>query len=254
MANGGSGSPGEPAGPGEAPRSETASGSGDAAGPAPADPGEVVELRPPDAWAFLALAHGSGAGMRHSFMESLARRLADQGIATLRYEFPYMAAGKPFPDRPPILVERVRAAVAEAARRAGPLPLFAGGKSLGGRMTSTAESEGELPGVCGLVFFGFPLHPARKPGTKRAEHLPGVQKPLLFLQGDRDALADLQLLEPRVQSLGDRARLVVLEGADHGFQVLKRSGRTPEDILDELAGETARWMKDQLAGKAAGRI
>lgn len=208
-------------------------------------PGPVLEIRPGDAWSFLALGHGSGAGMHHVFMASLARRLGEEGIATLRYEFPYMQAGKPFPDRPNVLVARVREAVAEARRRAGGLPLFAGGKSLGGRMTSTAEA-GDPLGVRGLVFFGFPLHPARKPGTERARHLVRVDRPMLFLQGDRDALALPALLAEETAALGPRAERVMVAGADHGFHVLRRSGRTDEQVLDQLARETARWMREIL--------
>lgn len=203
---------------------------------------DYLEVRPRDARAFLVLSHGSGAGMRHAFMEGLARALADRGVATLRWEFPYMRAGKPFPDPPATLVASVRRAVAEGRRRAGGLPLYAGGKSLGGRMTSTAQAEAPLHGVEGVVLFGFPLHPARKPGRTRGDHLSRVALPMLFLQGTRDRLAELGLLDEVVGGLGSRARLHVVEGADHGFHVLKRSGRTDEEVLAELADTAARWM------------
>lgn len=199
-----------------------------------------------DARAALVLAHGAGAGMDHPFMEGLAVRLAALRVAVLRFEFPYMAEGRKRPDRPDVAVDAVADAVA-AGREAFPgLPLFAGGKSFGGRMTSTAASRGRLGGVAGLVFFGFPLHPARKPGTGRAEHLPEVEHPMLFLQGTRDALADLDLLRPVLAKL-ERATLHVMEGADHGFHVLKRSGRTDDEVLDELAERAASWMRKRAS-------
>lgn len=198
-------------------------------------------VRPDDSRALLVFAHGAGAGMHHAFMTDMAGRLAARGIATLRYQFPYMEAGRRIPDRPPILIETVRAAVSRAAALAPDLPLVAGGKSLGGRMTSMAAAEAELPGVRGLVFFGFPLHPAKRPSTGRAEHLGSVHLPMLFLQGTRDALAELDLLRPIVEGLGDTAELHVVEGADHGFHVLKRSGRTDEDVAVEIAERAAEW-------------
>src|SRR5213595_3344755 len=160
--------------------------------------GEVsgLLLRPKDARLLYVLAHGAGAGMRHPFLESISQRLAEQGIATLRYQFPYMERRSRRPDPPAVAAATVRAAVAEAARIAPDLPLVAGGKSFGGRMTSTAQAEEPLPGVRGLVFLGFPLHPPGRPDDKRAEHLAHVQVPMLFLQGDRDEFADLKLLEP----------------------------------------------------------
>lgn len=196
---------------------------------------------PDDADALLVLAHGAGAGMEHPFMEAVADALADRGVGTLRYQFPYMEAGKRRPDRAPVATAAVRAAV-EAARleatavgadRGRPLPIFAGGKSFGGRMTSTAAAESPLPDVRGLVFLGFPLHPAGRPGTDRARHLAGVTVPILFVQGTRDRLADLELLRPVVADL-DHATLHVVDGADHGFRVLKRSGRTEDDVMAEL--------------------
>lgn len=209
-----------------------------------AGPVSALLLKPQAARWLLALAHGAGAGMEHPFLEALARRLAGQGVATLRYQFPYMESGRGWPpDRPPLLVATVRAAVRRARELADGLPVFAGGKSLGGRMTSTAAAEGGLDGVRGLVFVGFPLHTAKNPGTKRAEHLARVEPPMLFLQGTRDKLADLGLLRPVVDGLGDRASLHVVEGADHGFSVLKRSGRSEDEVLDELADVTAGWME-----------
>lgn len=180
--------------------------------------------------------------MRHRFLDELSAQLAESRVATLRYQFPYSEAGRQRPDPPTVLVHAVEKAVA-AARELTRLPLFAGGKSMGGRMTSTAAAEKGLPGVSGLVFFGFPLHPAGKPGVSRAEHLAEVEMPMLFLQGDRDRLADLELLRPVLEPLGHRAHLHVVEGADHGFHVLKRSGRDDEEVLAELATTAAAWMQ-----------
>lgn len=211
--------------------------------------GEVaaLQVQPDDARAMLALAHGAGAGIDHPFMSGLAQRLAAHRVATLRYHFPYMEAraregGRRPPDRAPVLVATVRAAVAEARRLAGAIPLVAGGKSMGGRMTSQAQAEASLEGVAGLVFFGFPLHPAGRPSTERADHLSEVGLPMLFLQGTRDGLAPLATLGPIVEKLGARASLHVVEGADHGFHVLVRSGRTDEEVIDELARTVARWL------------
>jgi predicted alpha/beta-hydrolase family hydrolase len=196
----------------------------------------------PDAAAsFLALAHGAGAGMRHPFLEAVAAALARRRVATLRFEFPYAAAGARRPDPRPVLIETVAAAAAEAQRLAGGLPLYAGGKSLGGRMTSHAAAEGRLGGVRGIVFLGFPLHAAGKPGSTRADHLALVAQPMLFLQGTRDALADLTLLRPICEKLAPRAELRVIEGADHGFHVPKRSGRSDAEVIEELADEVARF-------------
>jgi len=204
-----------------------------------------ILISPDDSRALLVLAHGAGAGMEHAFMEAMAGQLAAEGVATLRFSFPYMARGSKAPDRQPVLLAAVEAAVAEGARMAGGRPLFAGGKSMGGRMTSLAAAGGGLEecGLRGLVFFGFPLHPAGRPSTPRGDHLAGVGLPLLFLQGDRDALADLDLLRPVVAELGSRAVLHVEEGADHGFHVLKRSGRTDAEVLGSVAGTAARWME-----------
>jgi predicted alpha/beta-hydrolase family hydrolase len=199
--------------------------------------------RPEGAFAALALAHGAGAGMAHPFMEAAAAALAEHGIGTLRYEFAYMTAGGRRPDPAPALEGEVRAAVERTAQAFPGLPLFAGGKSMGGRMTSQASARAPLPGVRGLVFLGFPLHPAGQPSIARARHLGDVPVPMLFLQGTRDALADLALLEPARAQLGARATLHVVEGADHGFAVLKRSGRTPAEVLSELAGAAAAFAR-----------
>jgi predicted alpha/beta-hydrolase family hydrolase len=200
-------------------------------------------LAPPRPRALYVLAHGAGAGMRHQFMESIAQRLSAQGIGTLRYQFPYTEQGGRRPDPEPVLLATVRAAVAAGREAAGELPLMAGGKSMGGRMTSRAAAAAPLPGVAGLVFLGFPLHPAGQPGVSRADHLSRVDLPMLFLQGTRDTLADLTLLKPVVERLGKRATLRSIEHADHMFHVLKRSGRTDEQVLDELATAVAEWRE-----------
>jgi len=189
----------------------------------------------------LVLAHGAGAGMRHAFMEALAVELAARNVATLRYQFPYMERKTGRPDPKPILFATVRAAVAAAAEAAPGLPLLAGGKSMGGRMTSMAAAEEPLAGIGGIIFVGFPLHPAGSPSTERGDHLARVTVPMLFLEGTRDALADLDLLRPITRALGDRAALHVIDGADHSFHVLKRSGRTDADVLAELASTVAAW-------------
>jgi len=194
----------------------------------------------------LVLAHGAGAGMAHPFLEALSGELNSAGIATLRYQFPYMEKRRKIPDKPAVLTAAVRAAVDKAKELAPNLPLFAGGKSMGGRMTSTAASEHPLEGVRGLVFFGFPLHPPNRPGTKRADHLSRVTVPMLFLQGTRDAFADLQLLRPICAQLGSRATLEVVEGADHSFHVLKASGKSDAEVLRGLAGSAASWTSQFL--------
>ena len=206
--------------------------------------GDVSALieRPRGAKALYVLAHGAGAGMRHTFMDAIAERLADRKIATFRYQFPYMEAGRRRPDFGKILEATVRSAVAEARRRVKGLPVFAGGKSMGGRMTTLAQASEPLDGVTGLAFLGFPLYPAGSPSTERAEHLQDVQLPMLFVQGTRDALADLELLRPVVEDLGRRASLHVVEGGDHSFKVLKRSGRNPDEVMDEIADATAAFM------------
>ena len=200
-------------------------------------------LRPAKARQLLVLAPGAGAGMSHPFMEKLAGELAGVGVATLRYQFPYMEARRRAPDAPAVLTATVVAAVRAAAEAAPGLPLLAGGKSMGGRMTSQAAAQRPLDGVQGLVFFGFPLHPPNQPGTKRADHLAKVAMPMLFLQGTRDTLADLQLLRPVCAKLGPRTTLHVIETADHSFHVLKRSGRSDPEVLRELAEKTASWAE-----------
>ncbi len=181
--------------------------------------------------------------MTHPFMEDMAERLARRSIATLRYQFPYMEQGKRPPNPAPVLKATVRSAVAAATEFGGGLPLLAGGKSMGGRMTSLAASEGALPGVQGLVFFGFPLHAAGKPGAERAKHLVDVKAPMLFLQGTRDRLADLELLRPVCRGLGQRCSLKVLDQADHSFRVPKRSGIDQEGVLDRLADTVLAWQE-----------
>jgi len=203
-------------------------------------------MRPPGADCLLVLAHGAGAGMRHPFMEALAARLADLGIATFRYQFPYIENGRRRPDYQPILLKTVRSAVGAASAASVGLPLFAGGKSMGGRMTSLAAAKEPLADVRGIVFFGFPLHPVQNPGIERSDHLKEADVPLLFLQGTRDKLAQLDLLEPVCQDLAQGATLHLVEEADHGFHVLKRSGRTDDDVQDELADTTRTWI-DSLA-------
>ncbi len=199
-------------------------------------------LAPQGAKALLVLAHGAGAGMRHHFMEDVAGKLAARGIATLRYQFPYMDKGIKRPDNEALLTATVRAAVI-AAREQGPeVPLFAGGKSMGGRMTSLAASKESIEGVRGLVFFGFPLHAAGRPGAERGKHLYKTNVPMLFLQGSRDTLADLRLLEPVCKGIGKRAELLIVEGGDHSFHMLKSSGRSDDQVLDEIASKAAEWM------------
>ena len=207
--------------------------------------GEVSALgdAPSDAHAAYVFAHGAGAGMEHAFMAEAAAALAQRGIATLRFNFPFMEAGSKRPDSPTVAQAAVRAAVDDARRRFPGIPLFAGGKSFGGRMTSAAQAQAPLSGVRGLVFFGFPLHPAGKPGTSRAEHLAKVALPMLFLQGTRDALAEPALVAGVVATLQPRARLAEIEGADHGFAVLKRSGRDDAAVMAQLADTASAWMR-----------
>jgi uncharacterized protein len=200
-------------------------------------------LRPPEARWLLALAHGAGAGMHHPFLETLAGELAAAGVATFRYQFPYVEQRRRIPDAPAVLTATVRAGVQAAAEAAPGLPLLAGGKSLGGRMTSLAAAEQPLDGVRGLVFFGFPLHAPNRPGTKRADHLARVSVPMLFLQGTRDPFADLKLLRPICTELGSRAVLHVVENADHSFHVLKSSGKTEVEVLRQLAEAVALWAR-----------
>jgi predicted alpha/beta-hydrolase family hydrolase len=208
--------------------------------------GEVsgLLLHPKDATSLLLLAHGAGAGMRHKFMEEISRKLATLRIATLRYQFPYMQKGIRRPDAESMLTATVRSAVVAARKHAAGLPLLAGGKSMGGRMTSLAAAKESLEGVHGLVFFGFPLHAAGKPSAERGRHLFHVSVPMLFLQGSRDALADLKLIEPLCRRLGKRAELYVVEGGDHSFHVLKSSGKTDDSVLDEVARKVASWVAE----------
>ena len=204
-------------------------------------------LSPPAARACYVFAHGAGAGMTHPFMTSVASGLADRGIATLRYQFPYMERGSRRPDTPRVAHAAVRAAVDEAARGLPGLPLLAGGKSFGGRMTSQAQAAAPLPGVRGLVFVGFPLHPAGKPSDERAAHLSDVDVPMLFLQGSRDALADTALLQSLVGRLGARATLQLFADADHSFHVPARSGRKDAELMGEMLDVFAAWLTDCLA-------
>lgn len=208
-------------------------------------PGLVI--RPAGARALYVLAHGAGAGMRHEFLASIAAALAARKVATLRWEFPYMAAGRARPDRTEVAEEAVREVWTCARRLFGELALFAGGKSFGGRMTSRAHAAEPLPGLRGLIFLGFPLHPPDQPGIERAEHLARASGPLLFVQGDRDALAGLGRLRPVVGTLGARAALHVVEAADHGFDVQVRSGRTRAGVLAEIADAVASWITPHAA-------
>ncbi|WP_339036356.1 alpha/beta family hydrolase [Bradyrhizobium symbiodeficiens] len=201
---------------------------------------------PASARACYVLAHGAGADMRHAFMEKVAVGLAERGIATLRFNFPYMEKKQGRPDRPAVAHAAIRAAVAEAARLCPGLKLVAGGKSFGARMTSQAQAKEPLPDVKGLAFLGFPLHADKKPSSERAEHLAGIAIPMLFLQGTRDGLADLGYLKPVVQKLGAKATLHEVEGGDHSFAVLKKSGRTNEEALTEVLDTLVAWI-DELA-------
>ena len=198
--------------------------------------------KPKGAKACLVLAHGAGAGMTHRHMEATAEGLAERGIAVLRFNFPYMDKGGKRPDSPPVAEAAVRAAVAEAAKLAKGLPLFAGGRSFGGRMTSGAQAKEPLPGVVGLVFFAFPLHLAGKPAVERAKHLSDVKVPMLFLSGSRDPLAELDLLKPTVKKLGTRAKLILAEDADHSFHVPAKTGRKDPEVFAELLDAARDWM------------
>jgi predicted alpha/beta-hydrolase family hydrolase len=199
-------------------------------------------LRPDNARACFVFAHGAGAGMAHPFMETVATGLCDRGIATLRYQFPYMEKGSKRPDAPAVAHAAVRAAVAEAARLSAGLPLIAGGKSFGGRMTSQAQAIAPLAGVRGLAFLGFPLHPPGKPSTSRAAHLSGIKIPMLFLQGTRDDFAKMPLLEPVVKGLGALASLHVVQEGDHSLHVLARSGRNDREVMNEVLDALSAWI------------
>ena len=198
---------------------------------------------PASAAACYVFAHGAGAGMNHAFMAAMASGLAERGIATLRFQFPYMEQGSRRPDPANVAQAAVRAAVQEAARKLPNVPLFAGGKSYGGRMTTQAQAAEPLANVRGIVLVGFPLHPAGKPAIARASHLADVRVPMLFLQGTRDALADLDLIREITGKLGGRATLHVVAGGDHSFHVLVRSGRNDEQVREELLDSMAGWMK-----------
>ena len=201
--------------------------------------------RPADAWLLYVLAHGAGAGMRHRFMESIVRALSLRRVATLRYQFPYMEAGARRPDSPAVSEDTVRAAVALATELAGGVPVIAGGKSFGGRMTSGAAAK-TLPGVRGLVFLGFPLHPPGKPAIERASHLDNVEAPMFFLQGTRDQFAQLDLITTVCRNLGPRATLHLIDEGDHSFNVPKRSGRDSSSVIDQLADTIVQWASSSI--------
>jgi predicted alpha/beta-hydrolase family hydrolase len=201
----------------------------------------AVLVLPSHAKCLLVLAHGAGAGMNHTFMSAIANQLAADKIATFRYQFPYLEHRRGIPDQQPLLTATVAAAVRIVAQLAPDIPLFAGGKSMGGRMTSLAASEEKLEAVRGLIFLGFPLHPPKRPSIKRAEHLNLVKQPMLFLQGTRDDLADLTLLRPICENLGPQTTLHIIEGADHSFHVLKRSGKSDAQVLSELSSTVKAW-------------
>jgi len=199
-------------------------------------------MQPAKPVATLVFAHGAGAGMHHSFMADLSQALFEQSVATLRYQFPYMERGSRRPDAPAVAHAAVRAAVAAARELLPDIPLLAGGKSFGGRMTSQAQAGAPMEGVRGLVFVGFPLHPSARPGIERAAHLAEVDLPMLFLQGTRDELAELELIQGVVQGLGSRATLHLEDDADHAFHVRARSGRNDAQVLQALAHATAAWL------------
>jgi predicted alpha/beta-hydrolase family hydrolase len=203
--------------------------------------------RPDAPSAAYVLGHGAGAGMAHPFMANAAAALAARGIATLRYQFPYMERGSKRPDTPKVAHAAVRAAVAEAQRALPGLPLVAGGKSFGGRMTSQAQANAPLPGVVGLLFLGFPLHPAGKPSIERAQHLAAIRVPMLFVQGTRDELADVSLIESTVGALGRRATLQWVADGDHSFKVPARAGRSQREVLDGVFDAIARWVDGVIA-------
>jgi predicted alpha/beta-hydrolase family hydrolase len=199
-------------------------------------------LRPDAVRACFVFAHGAGAGMAHPFMETVATGLYKRGIATLRYQFPYMEKGSKRPDAPAVAHAAVRAAVAEAVRLSAGLPLIAGGKSFGGRMTSQAQAIAPMPGVRGLAFLGFPLHPPGKPSTSRAAHLSDINIPMLFLQGTRDDFAEMALLEPVVKGLGGLASLHVVQEGDHSLHVPARSGRNDREVMNEVLDALSAWI------------
>ncbi len=210
--------------------------------------GEVsgILVLPANPKLLLLFAHGAGAGMKHPFMEKMSGYLGDESIGTLRYNFPYTEKKIKRPDPQPILMETVRSAVKAAKEYAGEIPLLAGGKSMGGRMTSMSASKEALDDVKGIVFFGFPLHPPGKPSNERAEHLYNVKIPMLFLQGTKDKLADLELLKPVIKKLGKKTTLHIIEGADHSFHLPKSSGKNDEEVLKELAEKVADWAERNI--------
>lgn len=215
------------------------------------EPGQQVSglwLRPPEAIAALVLAHGAGAGMTHKAMEATAEGLAERGVATLRYNFVYMERGSRRPDAAPLAHAAVRAAVDQAASLTPDLALFAGGRSFGGRMTSQAQAIAPLPGIRGLVFFAFPLHPPGKPGVERAEHLAQVSAPMLFLQGTRDEFATADLLDQTIAGLGERATLRRVEDADHSFHVPAKTGRKDAQVLSEILDVARDWIAARVGG------
>jgi hypothetical protein len=219
----------------DAPRFNAASGSGEVS---------AIAVVPDEAAALLVLAHGAGAGMTHPFMEKVASLLAEDKIATFRFNFPYMEKRKKVPDVPAVAMKTVESAVYAASKFSGKLPLFAGGKSFGGRMTSQAAASGMIPSMKGIVFFSFPLHPPGKPGIERASHLYNVKTPMLFLQGTRDALADISLMRQLTGNLGEKAALHEVTGGDHSFHVSKDKD---ESVLKEICSLSAEWMKKQIS-------
>ncbi len=198
-------------------------------------------LKPKHAVSLLVFAHGAGAGMRHRFIEDLSQRLAGLGVATMRYQFPYMEKRVKRPDSEGVLIATVQAALTAAEKYSDGLPIFAGGKSMGGRMTSLTLAKAPMDKLHGLIFFGFPLHAPGAPSAERGKHLADVQVPMLFIQGSRDALADLKLLKPLCAQLDGRAEVFVVEGGDHSLHMAKRSGRTDSEVLDEVAAKTSSW-------------
>lgn len=207
--------------------------------------GEVSGLyySPSGAEYVMVFAHGAGAGIKNKFMEQVSISLAEKKIATLRFNFPYMENGKKVPDTKPVCIASISAAVGKAVKLNPGLPVFAGGKSFGGRMTSTAASENAIPAVKGIVFFGFPLHAPGKPSNERAEHLYKVEIPMLFLQGTRDALASLELLKPVMKKIGKKATLFIVDGADHSFHVSKEFMMKDSEVIELICNEAAKWMK-----------
>lgn len=203
-------------------------------------------MRPTEAIALYLFAHGAGAGMNHSFMQTISMLLAAEGVATLRFQFPYMEVGRKAPNPPRVLTKTIRAAYSVARDESSGLPLFAGGKSLGGRMTSTTVADGDLDDLRGLVFFGFPLHAPGKPSSKRAEHLTSVNVPMLFVQGTRDRLADMELLNQALKSVTADVTVAAVEQGDHSLRVPKRTGRGNDEVLADVASEVAHWIRRQL--------